>query len=208
MVQDVQAEWTRLSREAGATYEVTTLVLFDDGVETGCGVASSATGPFYCPADARVYVDLSFFDVLRQQFGAPGTGGPGEFAPAYSIAHEFGRHVQNIRGINQAVRREQQADPERTNELSVRVEPQADCLAGVWGHTAFEDGLLESGDVEQGLGAAAAVGDDRIQQRTQGRVTPHNWTHGSSEQRRPWFSRGFESGDPAVCDETFTSNDL
>ncbi|MGI9659890.1 MAG: neutral zinc metallopeptidase, partial [Gaiellaceae bacterium] len=119
-----------------------------------------------------------------------------------------GHHIQNINGINAAVRREQQANPDQANQLSIRLELQADCLAGVWAFTAFEDGLLESGDVEQGLGAAAAVGDDRIQQATQGRVTPHNWTHGSSEQRQRWFSRGFESGDPAICDETFTTNDL
>lgn len=208
VVQDVQEEWTRLFQEAGATYQVTKLVLFSEATESGCGAASSATGPFYCPLDQGVYMDLTFFNELNQRFGAPGTGGPGEFAVAYVIAHEFGHHVQNVRGINEAVRREQQADPGQANELSVRLELQADCLAGVWGHTAFEDNLLEPGDIEQGLAAAAAVGDDRIQQATQGRINPESVTHGSSEQRQRWFSRGYESGDPAVCDETFTSNNL
>ena len=208
VVPDVQEEWTRLFQAAGATYQETVLVLFSGQTNSGCGPASSSTGPFYCPADLKVYVDLSFFQELNRRFGAPGTGGPGEFAPAYVIAHEFGHHIQNINGINSAVRREQQADPGQANELSVRLELQADCLAGVWGHTAFEDGLLEPGDIEQGLGAAAAVGDDRIQQATQGRINPESWTHGSSEQRQRWFSRGYESGNPAVCDETFTRNDL
>jgi predicted metalloprotease len=155
-----------------------------------------------------VYVDLTFFEELNRRFGAPGGGGPGEFAPAYVIAHEFGHHVQSVAGVNDAVRREQRADPSQANELSVRLELQADCLAGIWAHTAFEDGLLEPGDIEQGLDAAAAVGDDRIQQATQGRIDPESWTHGSSEQRQRWFTRGYESGDPAACDETFTTDDL
>lgn len=208
LVQDIQEEWTRLFRAAGLTYGATTLVLFTQATDSGCGLASSATGPFYCPGDQKVYVDLRFFEELSERFGAPGTGGPGEFAPAYVIAHEFGHHVQNLRGVNEAVRREQRANPEQANEWSVRQELQADCLAGIWAHTAFADGLLEPGDIEQGLGAAAAVGDDRIQQATQGRVNPESWTHGSSDQRQRWFARGYESGDPAVCDETFSAEDL
>lgn len=208
VVQDVQAEWTRLFQEAGATYQVTTLVLFSGLDVSGCGPASAATGPFYCPRDQTVYMDLSFFEELNRRFGAPGTGGPGEFALAYVVAHEFGHHVQNVRGINEAVRREQKDDPSQANELSVRLELQADCLAGIWAHTAFEDGLLEPGDIERGLAAAAAVGDDRIQEVTQGRIDPESWTHGSSEQRQRWFMRGYESGDPEVCDETFTTNEL
>jgi len=189
VVDDVQTGWQQAFRESGRTYEPTTLVLFEQAVTSGCGNASSATGPFYCPLDRKVYIDLSFFQELRDRFGAPG-----DFAQAYVIAHEFGHHVQNITGIAGDVRREQQANPDQANALSVRMELQADCLAGVWGHGAAQEGLLEPGDLEEGLNAAAAIGDDRL-----GRESPETWTHGSSEQRVRWFRRGFDSGDTQAC---------
>jgi predicted metalloprotease len=200
VVDDVQTEWRELFSRAGRTYEPTTLVLFTSAVQTGCGGASSATGPFYCPLDRKVYVDLGFFRELERRFGAPG-----DFAQAYVIAHEFGHHVQTLLGVNEQVRREQQSDPGSANELSVRMELQADCLAGVWAHTAYRDRLLEEGDLEEGLNAAASVGDDRIQRQTSGRVDPESWTHGSSEQRVKWFRRGFDGGDPGACD-TFSGD--
>jgi uncharacterized protein len=189
VVDDVQTGWQQAFRESGRTYEPTKLVLFEQAVSSGCGMASSQTGPFYCPLDRKVYIDLSFFQELRDRFGAPG-----DFAQAYVIAHEFGHHVQNITGIAGDVRREQQANPEQANELSVRMELQADCLAGVWGHGAAQEGLLEPGDLDEGLNAAAAIGDDRL-----GHESPETWTHGSSEQRVRWFRRGFESGDTQAC---------
>jgi uncharacterized protein len=195
VVDDVQKTWTQLFQQAGRQYEPTKLVLFSGGTQTGCGAASSATGPFYCPLDRKVYVDLGFFEELKTRFGAPG-----DFAQAYVIAHEFGHHVQTILGINEQVRQEQQANPDQANELSVKMELQADCFAGVWAHSAYADQQLSEGDLEEGLGAAAAVGDDRIQQQTQGRVDPESWTHGSAEQRTTWFRRGFDSGDPNECD--------
>ncbi len=195
VVDDVQDSWARAFAEAGQRYERTTLVLFNGGTTTGCGSASSATGPFYCPADGRVYLDLGFFRELRTRFGAPG-----DFAQAYVIAHEFGHHVQNLLGITRDVERGRREHPDEANELSVRLELQADCFAGVWGHSTYERNLLESGDLEEGLNAAAAVGDDRIQRQATGRVDRESFTHGSSEQRVRWFQRGFESGDPNACD--------
>jgi uncharacterized protein len=195
VVDDVQDTWTRLFQEAGREYEPTKLVLFEQATQTGCGAASSQTGPFYCPLDRKVYLDLGFFRELRDRFGAPG-----DFAQAYVIAHEFGHHVQTVLGINEAVRREQQENPEQANELSVQMELQADCFAGVWAHSAYAEQQLSEGDLEEGLGAASAVGDDRIQERTQGRVDPESWTHGSAEQRSTWFRRGFDGGDPNACD--------
>ncbi|MBW3593388.1 MAG: zinc metallopeptidase [Actinobacteria bacterium] len=200
VVDDVQDSWARSFAEAGMEYEVTKLVLFRGHVQSRCGAATSATGPFYCPADRRVYVDLAFFHELRTRFGAPG-----DFAQAYVIAHEFGHHVQNILGISDDVRRAQQENPDEANELSVRLELQADCLAGVWGYTTYERRILETGDLEEGLRAAASVGDDRIQRESTGSISPETWTHGSSEQRVEWFTRGFESGDPNVCD-TFSAD--
>ncbi|HYP54732.1 MAG TPA: neutral zinc metallopeptidase [Solirubrobacterales bacterium] len=194
VVDDVQDSWARSFAEAGQRYQPTTLVLFEQQVSSGCGSASSATGPFYCPADSKVYLDLGFFRELRTRFGAPG-----DFAQAYVIAHEFGHHIQTITGISEEVRTAQRSDPGQANEYSVRLELQADCLAGVWAHSAFEEGLLEPGDVEEGIGAAAAVGDDRIQQQASGRVDRESWTHGSSEQRTRWFNRGFEEGDADSC---------
>jgi uncharacterized protein len=170
-------------------------VLFRDAVRSGCGTASAQTGPFYCPADQKVYVDLSFFDELDQRFGAPG-----DFAQAYVLAHEIGHHVQTLLGVSGKVRQAQQSNPRQANELSVRMELQADCLAGVWGKSTQQRGVLESGDVEEGLAAAASVGDDRIQRQARGTVNPESFTHGSSEQRMQWFRRGFSSGDVGSCD--------
>jgi predicted metalloprotease len=195
VVADVQESWRQAFTQGGKTYEPTKLVLFEDATTSGCGPASSETGPFYCPADRKVYVDLDFFRDLRDRFGAPG-----DFAQAYVIAHEFGHHVQNVVGISDDVRRAQQESPDDANELSIRLELQADCLAGVWGHSAYEADLLESGDLEEGLAAAAAVGDDRLQREATGRVDRESWTHGSSEQRVQWFRRGFQSGDTQACD--------
>jgi uncharacterized protein len=200
VVDDVQDSWARSFAEAGRRYEPTKLVLFRQATRSGCGAASAATGPFYCPADRKVYLDLSFFRELRSRFGAPG-----DFAQAYVIAHEFGHHVQTLLGISGDVRRAEQENPDEANELSIRLELQADCLAGVWGHSAYEDNQLEPGDLEEGLGAAAAVGDDRIQQQAGAEVNPETWTHGASEQRVDWFQRGFESGDVNTCD-TFSGD--
>lgn len=195
VVNDVQNSWSEAFERAGATYPTTRLVLFRGGVDTACGAASSAMGPFYCPADQKVYLDLDFFRELSQRFGAPG-----DFAQAYVIAHEFGHHVQNVTGIMSQVSAAQREDPARANDLSVRLELQADCLAGVWAHSAYQDNLLEDGDLEEGLAAAAAVGDDRIQSSTGMPVDPESFTHGTSRQRADWFMRGFENGDAAACD--------
>ena len=195
VVNDVQNSWSEAFERAGTSYPTTRLVLFRGGVNTGCGAASSAMGPFYCPADQKVYLDLDFFRELSQRFGAPG-----DFAQAYVIAHEFGHHVQNVTGIMRQVDVAQRDDPSRANELSVRLELQADCLAGVWAHSAYRANLLEEGDLEEGLAAAAAVGDDRIQGAGGGRVDPESFTHGTSQQRTDWFMRGFENGDAAACD--------
>ena len=195
VVEDVQQHWEEQFRAAGKQYDVTTLVLFEDGVQTACGAASSATGPFYCPPDRKVYLDLGFFRELSTRFGAPG-----DFAQAYVVAHEFGHHVQNLLGVNDQVRRAQQRHPDDANELSVRLELQADCFAGVWAHSAYQEQLLEEGDLEEGLDAAAGVGDDRIQKQSTGKVDPHTFTHGTSAQRMEWFRKGYESGEPSSCD--------
>jgi predicted metalloprotease len=195
VVDDVQDSWTVAFQELGQPYEPTTLVLFTGGVSTACGQASSATGPFYCPVDRKVYLDMGFFRELRDRFGAPG-----DFAQAYVIAHEFGHHVQNLLGILPEVNRRQQESPGDANALSVRLELQADCLAGVWGHTALQQDELSAGDLEEALAAAASIGDDRIQETTTGRIDPERWTHGSSAQRARWFRVGFDSGDPERCD--------
>jgi len=200
VVHDVQVFWQGDFRSAGRTYEVTKLVLFDGGTETGCGLASSETGPFYCPVDHKVYLDLGFFRELRDRFNAPG-----DFAEAYVIAHEFGHHVQTLLGTEERVRDEQRSHPSEANELSVRLELQADCYAGVWAHSAYEQNLLETGDLEEALSAAQAVGDDRIQRSAGRRVDPETWTHGSSAQRMQWLRTGFQSGDPGSCD-TFSGS--
>ncbi len=193
--KDVQDFWTQQFAEAGKEYERAPVVVFTSGTVSGCGPASSATGPFYCPADHKVYLDVSFFTTLAQRFGAPG-----DFAQAYVIAHEVGHHVQNLLGIEPEMRRQQQEDPSSANELSVRLELQADCLSGVWAYSTYQRGILEPGDVEEGLQAAAAVGDDRL-----GARSPESWTHGSAELRTKWFQRGFEGGDVNGCD-TFSGS--
>jgi predicted metalloprotease len=193
VVDTIQATWAKLMPQMGAQYRDAKLVLFRDATQTACGVGQSAMGPFYCPEDEKVYIDLSFYNDLHRRFGANG-----DFAEAYVIAHELGHHVQHLLGVDQQVRQAQGMDPRAANPLSVRLELQADCYAGVWGHVAQKD-VLESGDMEEGMNAAAAVGDDRIQQRTTGRVSGESFTHGSSEQRMSWFKRGFDSGRPQDC---------
>jgi len=195
VIDDIQSFWERDFAAAGRSYPRTTLVLFRSGVRTGCGAASSATGPFYCPEDRKVYVDLGFFRDLSDRFRAPG-----DFAQAYVVAHEVGHHIQTVTGVSQSVGRATSQDPGRRNDLSIRQELQADCLAGVWAHSTYERGILESGDLDEGLDAASAVGDDRIQRESTGQVNPETWTHGSSEQRKSWFRRGFDSGDAERCD--------
>ncbi len=185
----------RTMEQTVPNYRRAKLVLFRDGTQSGCGAAESAMGPFYCPADEKVYIDLGFYDELKRRFGAPG-----QFAQAYVLAHEVGHHIQKLMGIESQVRRLQQANPAKENSLSVRMELQADCFAGVWGHSTAQRNLLEKGDVESGLGAAAAVGDDRIQQMSGSRVSPERFTHGSAAQRVQWFKTGMESGSLAACD--------
>jgi uncharacterized protein len=193
---DVDATWQKIFTESGKTYEQPVVVLYDNGVQSACGNTPSTVGPFYCPRDHKVYLDLTFMEQLQRRLNAPG-----DFAQAYIVAHEIGHHVQNLLGVMEDVAREEQEDPESGNELSVRVELQADCLAGVWAHSAFAKGdLLESGDLEEGLTAAAAVGDDRIQKQSGQGVDPDSFTHGSSEQRVTWFRAGFDGGDPTACD--------
>jgi predicted metalloprotease len=198
VMEDTEETWQTL---LGSRYQPTSAVLFRDAVDSTCGMAQSAVGPFYCPADRKVYLDLSFFNELRTRFGAPG-----DFAQAYVLAHEVGHHVQTVLGIESQVRRQQQSDPSQRNALSVLLELQADCFAGVWGHAASASGRaaqdkveLEPDDLEEGLRAAAAIGDDTIQKRSTGRVMPDKFTHGTSAQRVQWFRRGFESGDPDAC---------
>ena len=195
VLDDTQKTWEQLlPQQAGIPYRHAKLVLFRNRTQSGCGGAESATGPFYCPADEKVYIDLGFYDELKQRFGAPG-----EFAQAYVLAHEVGHHVQKLTGVERQVRQLQQSSPQSGNRLSVMMELQADCLAGVWAHSTQQRGLLESGDVESALGAAAAVGDDHIQKMTRGQVQPETFTHGSSEQRMHWFTQGLNSGSIAGC---------
>jgi predicted metalloprotease len=195
VLDDVQESWDGQFVRAGERYRPADLVLFSQATQSGCGSATSDVGPFYCPPDQTVYLDLDFLRELHRSFGAPG-----DFAQAYVITHEIGHHVQNLLGVSDRVRELQEQRPDEANELSIRLELQADCLAGVWGFTARQRGILEPGDVEEGLAAAAAVGDDRIQRKATGSTHPESWTHGSSEQRTRWFSRGFRSGDPDSCD--------
>jgi uncharacterized protein len=195
VLDDTQKTWDQLlPQQAGTPYRHAKLVLFRDSTQSGCGGAEAATGPFYCPADEKVYIDLSFYDELKRRFGAPG-----EFAQAYVLAHEVGHHVQKLIGIESKVRQFQSRNPGSANAVSVQLELQADCFAGVWAHSTQQRGLLEQGDVQSALGAAAAVGDDHIQQMTRGRVQPETFTHGSSQQRMDWFNRGFSSGSISGC---------
>jgi predicted metalloprotease len=200
VLDDAQSTWAQLlPAQSNGQYRHAKLVLFRDGIDSACGLARSAAGPFYCPSDEKVYVDLAFFDELRKRFGAPG-----DFAEAYVIAHEIGHHVQKQLGIEPKVHRMMEDDPDNASRYSVRLELQADCFAGVWGHSTNQRNILESGDVEEGLNAAAAVGDDRLQRMAGRRVSPESFTHGSARDRATWFRRGFDSGRISDCD-TFAS---
>ena len=201
VLADTETTWTGL---LGQRYENPRMVLFSGAVQSACGTTSSAVGPFYCPGDHKLYLDLSFFDEMSQRLGAPG-----DFAQAYVIAHEVGHHVQNLMGIAEKVHRlQRQGSETEGNALSVRMELPADCFAGVWGHYAKRDrNLIEPGDFEEGLRAASAIGDDRLQKMARGHVQPESWTHGSSEQRMTWLRKGLESGDQKACD-TFASGRL
>jgi predicted metalloprotease len=195
VLNDTQKTWTAvLPEQAGMPYRHARLVLFRDSTESPCGGADSATGPFYCPGDEKVYIDLGFYDELKRRFGAPG-----EFAQAYVLAHEIGHHVQKIIGVESKVSQLRRSNPRAGSQLSVAMELQADCLAGVWAHSTQQRGLLDPGDVESALGAASAVGDDHIQKMTGNRVQPETFTHGSSEQRMNWFRKGLDSGSIAAC---------
>lgn len=198
---ETEDTWTAIFREAGGQYPPPALALFRGNIQSACGHASAATGPFYCPADQKVYIDLAFYDELAQQFQAPG-----DFAQAYVLAHEVGHHVQNVLGtLGKAQEAQQRMSEEEGNQLQVRVELQADCYAGIWAKHADEvRGILEPGDIEEGLRAASAVGDDTIQRRMQGYVVPESFTHGSAGERVSWFTRGYESGALASCD-TFSA---
>jgi uncharacterized protein len=195
VLDDTQKEWTELlPQQTGTQYRHAKLVLFRDYWQSGCGGAESATGPFYCPQDEKVYIDLGFFDELKRRFGAPG-----EFAQAYVLAHELGHHVQKLLGIEGKVHQLQERDSRAANPLSVKLELQADCFAGVWAHSTQQRGLLEKGDAESALGAAAAVGDDRLQKMSTGHVSPETFTHGTSQQRMHWFQTGLDNGTVAAC---------
>ncbi len=201
VLADTETTWRTL---LGPRYEDPRMVLFTGAVQSACGTASSAVGPFYCPGDHRVYLDLTFFDEMEHRLGASG-----DFAQAYVIAHEVGHHVQNLLGVAEQVHRlRRQVSETEANALSVRMELQADCYAGVWGyHANRERNVIEPGDFEEGLRAAAAIGDDRLQKMSRGQVQPESWTHGSSEQRMTWLKRGLESGDPSTCN-TFEATRL
>jgi len=195
--------WGDIFKQGGHSYRQPTLVLFDTQTDTACGTGSAAVGPFYCPGDERVYIDLSFYDELRRRFRAPG-----DFAQAYVIAHEVGHHVQNLLGTSDEVTAlQRRAGESQSNQLSVRLELQADCYAGVWGYYAQRRGQLEPGDVDEALRAASAIGDDRLQMQSRGYVVPDSFTHGTSEQRVRWFRQGFDTGDLRRCD-TFNARGL
>lgn len=194
LLDDIQSTWAKVLPEYGGRFHPARLVLFRNSTQSGCGTAQSVMGPFYCPVDERVYLDLGFFDELKQKFAASG-----DFAQAYVLAHELGHHVQHLLGTDARIQQAQEANPSDANQLSVRLELQADCYAGVWAHSTSQRQLLEQGDVDEALNAASAVGDDRIQKRTTGRINVDSFTHGSAAQRSEWFKRGFESGDPRNC---------
>jgi predicted metalloprotease len=193
VLDDVQKTWASTLSNSSVQFHPAKLVLFRNSTESGCGTAQSAMGPFYCPTDERVYLDLGFFDELKQKFSASG-----DFAQAYVIAHELGHHIQHLQGIDAQMRQAQESDPSRANQMSVALELQADCYAGVWAHST-QGRTLQAGDVDEALGAASSVGDDRIQQRTTGRVNVDSFTHGSAAQRSASFKRGMETGDPRSC---------
>ncbi|EGJ52028.1 neutral zinc metallopeptidase [Desulfocurvibacter africanus] len=204
VLAETEDVWGGIFQRNGGTYRKPTLVLFTDAVQSACGTASSAVGPFYCPLDSQVYLDLGFFEQLSRQLGAPG-----DFAQAYVVAHEVGHHVQNLLGLSGQVREAQQRmDESQANRLSVMLELQADCFAGLWAHYADrERNIVEEGDIDEALNAASQIGDDTLQRRSRGEVVPDSFTHGSSEQRMRWFMHGFTSGDLNSCD-TFGSDDL
>ncbi|MFY9646020.1 MAG: neutral zinc metallopeptidase [Terriglobales bacterium] len=194
VLDDTQQTWTRILSAQGIPYRHAKLVLFRDSIDSACGMAQSATGPFYCPGDEKVYIDLGFYDELAHRFGAPG-----QFAQAYVLAHEIGHHIQKLTGIEEKVHAAQEQNPGAANRLSVGLELQADCFAGVWGYTTAQRNILEPGEVKGGLDAAAAVGDDRLQRMATGHVNPETFTHGSSQQRMDWFQKGFTTGDMKAC---------
>ena len=203
VLADTEDVWTGVFRQNGRQYTDPRLVLFTDQVQSACGVAGSSAGPFYCPGDQKVYIDLAFYRELRERLGAPG-----DFAEAYVIAHEVGHHVQRLLGISDKVHSAQsRMSKSQANDLSVRLELQADFFAGVWANQAKNKGLLEAGDIEEALGAASAIGDDRLQQQSQGRVVPDSFTHGTSEQRVRWFRKGLDTGDIKQGD-TFNARSL
>ncbi len=195
VLNDVQDTWRRVLPPTGTQYSDAKLRLYRDAVQTGCGDAESSVGPFYCPVDHRVYIDLSFYDELSSRFGANG-----DFAQAYVLAHELGHHVQTLQGTDARMRQMQRARPDQANQLSVRLELQADCYAGVWANSTSQRRLLDQGDVQEALNAASAVGDDRLQKQSTGTVRPDTFTHGTAAQRASWFQRGFQSGNPQSCD--------
>jgi len=200
VLDDTQRNWERIFAEDGQQYRRAKLAIFTDSVDSGCGSAQAAMGPFYCPADEKVYIDLAFYNELQERFGAPG-----DFAQAYVIAHEIGHHVQNLLGLSDQVRRAQGQNPGQANELSVQLELQADCFAGIWANSmdpnvrGADEPALEPGDAEEALNAAAAVGDDRIQSQSRGGVNPDTWTHGSAAMRSQWFNTGFQTGNVDNC---------
>lgn len=195
VLDDTEKVWSTELPKYGVSYVAPKLHLFTDGVRTACGDAQSAMGPFYCPADQKVYIDLNFYKELQNRFGAKG-----EFAQAYVVAHEVGHHVQNLLGYSDKISQLQQQYPAKANQLSVRLELQADCYAGVWAKSTDQRGILEPGDIQDGMNAAASVGDDHIQEQMTGQVRPERWTHGSSAQREAWFMQGYQTGDLRQCD--------
>lgn len=195
VLDDAQGTWAQILPRYGTQYTPAKLVVFRDATDTGCGTGQTAMGPFYCPLDQKVYIDLGFYRELQTKFGAKG-----DAAQAYVIAHELGHHVQHLLGTDAAVRRAEQGNPGAANQMSVRLELQADCFAGVWGNSTQARGKLDPGDVEEAMGAAAAVGDDRILKQAGRSANADSFTHGSAEQRSSWYRRGFESGDPKACD--------
>jgi len=194
VLNDTQATWTKILASEGVRYRHAKLVLFRNSIDSACGMAQSATGPFYCPEDEKVYIDLGFFEELKRRFAAPG-----EFAQAYVLAHEMGHHVQKLLGIEGKARAAEERDPRSAKAVSVRLELQADCFAGVWAHSTDQRHLLDVGDIDAALRAAAAVGDDRLQRMSTGHVNPETFTHGSSAQRTEWFKRGFDGGSVGSC---------
>jgi predicted metalloprotease len=194
VLNDTQTTWSKILSDRGVPYRHAKLVLFRDAIDSGCGSAQSATGPFYCPEDEKVYIDLGFYSELKDRFGASG-----EFAEAYVLAHEIGHHIQNLLGIERKMRAAQRSDPQLSRKYSVALELQADCFAGIWGHSTQQRNLLEAGDLDSALNAAAAVGDDRLQKMSTGQVNPETFTHGSSAQRKTWFDRGFNDGTIESC---------